>query len=400
MNRKIIIHRFDIAMCIYIIFFIAIMYSGSTFISNYIMQLICLVDLLLFAMAKIKGFRKNAFLNKNEKYIFLHFIILIIFFIFQLSFSFNKSVTLVFVERFIAYLFLLIFIPQVNTCFITIKSMRLYSFIVAGSILIVTIATGTKSGGLVGDFQFSGMMMSISFGIILIDYFFEQNYWNIIGLALTFLALLSSGKRTFSLIAVIAFILISFIIKKRRKFIYIFISMILLVSVAYITVPAVRLVFERFTEYFNDNTFNGRKYYWIAAFEIFKSNKLLGIGMGTFSKYFDTFYHRFGNLEAYDAHNTYIQILAETGIVGTVLLLLFFFIILIKTIKLFKNKEIKENQKCLYILCYSLFIQVWFLVYGFTGNPLYGAGQFFFYISGVAMMISLKSYIKNKMLYQ
>ena len=166
--------------------------------------------------------------------------------------------------------------------------------------------------------------------------------------------------------------------------------------VAYFTVPAVRMLAERILLYSGDKTYNGRSYYWTAALSIFSNNKIHGIGMGCFSQYFDVYFHRLGNLEAYDAHNIYIQMLAELGIVGEALFVIFFVICLISTIKLFKKlRKIREKEYG-YVLCYSVFLQIWFIVYGATGNPLYGAGQSFFYIASIAMMMSVKHELKIK----
>lgn len=390
--------KFNIFELAYILLFVLAMFSGSTALSGYVMPMICAIVIILFLTSIIKGFPKNAIKYKGDYLLKSIMALIVLFLIYQLSFSYNKSVTAVFVERFFVYSLLFVFVPKMDLTFKVIKVIRWYSFFVAISIIITTLITGSHSGGLVGNYQFAGMMMSISFGVFLTDYYFEKNNMNLFGLALTFIALLTSGKRTFSLLALLAYLLIFLISKnkdKRKKFIYMTGSLIMIVFIAYFTIPSVRLVAERLIAYSGDTTYNGRSYFWTAAIDIYEENKAVGIGMGCFSHYFDAFYHRLGNMEAYDAHNIYIQMLAELGIVGELLFVSLFTTGLIKTFLLLKKESIRKNKKCMYILCYSLYIQLWFIIYGFTGNPLYGAGQCFFYISAVAMMLSLKNYTRE-----
>lgn len=392
------ISKEEILNSLYITFFILIMFSGATFLSNYVMQFVVVLIFILFCCSKIKGFSKIAYKSKGSKLLKFNFLLIIVFLVSQLSYSFVPSITMVFIERFIAFFFLLHYVPKPKLIYKTIKAIRFVAFPVAISIIGMTLISGTKSGGLVGTYQYSGMLMSICFGVLLIDYFFEKNNFNLVGLILILLALLTSGKRTFTLLACLAFFIIYMMTndkEKRKKFLKL--SLILGVGfiIAYSTIPAVRLVFERFSSYSNDTTYNGRSFYWNAAFQIYNNNKIHGIGMGCFSSYFDIYFHRFGNVEAYDAHNIYIQMISEIGIVGTGLFILSFIIALLKTLKLLRSKEIKNNKENMYILCYTIYLQLWFIIYGFTGNPLYGASQAFFYYSAVSMVLSLNTWKKK-----
>lgn len=382
---------------IYIILFVLIMFSGATFLVYFVMIMIVILVITLFILAKFKNIKKSAFKSKKDKIIKTIMILLIFFFIFQLTISYNPNITLTFIERFIVYFLLLLYVPTSDLSLKVIKAMKWYSIPVAISIIIQTLITGEKSGGLVGDFQSSGMLMSIAFGIFLIDYYCEKNKSDLLGLILPLLALLTSGKRMFSLLAVIAYILVFLISNDKHKiikFIKLSILMLLGLIVAYYMIPAVRLVFERLILFSGDKTYNGRIYLWQVGFKIYKNNPIYGIGMGCFSNYFNNFYHRFGNMDAMDAHNIYIQMLAETGIVGMLLVGLFLITNLIKTISLLKNTIIKNSKTKKYVLCYSLWLQVWFILYGLTGNPLYSASQAFFYFSAIAMRIALTQEIE------
>lgn len=398
-NVRSIFKDMDTCSKLYIILYIAVMFSGSTFLESFVMPLICVMILMLFCMSKVKGFQKNAFVCKKISVIHIIMLALVAFMIYQMRFSFRPDTTLVFVERFTVY-FMLLFIPtKIEMNYRIIKAMRWYSYPVALSILAEVLITGKKAGGLVGNYQFAGMMMSVSFSVILIDYYFSRKKINIFGLGITFLALMTSGKRSFTLLAAAAYILIFSFTKdkkKTKKFLMLTSLLLVIVLLAYLFIPSVRLVFERFVEYTGDETYNGRTYYWEAARQIYHNNKLTGIGMGCFSAYFDVYFHRLGNSVAYDAHNIYMQMIAELGIIGTGLFMLLFISALLLTFDLLRRKSIRQNKKYMYVLCYSTYMQIWFIVYGFTGNPLYGAGQCFFYIGAIAMMLSLRMNILKR----
>ena len=113
-----------------------------------------------------------------------------------------------------------------------------------------------------------------------------------------------------------------------------------------------------------------------SSFRIFKDNKIFGIGTKMFreickeEKYIvrTEFDHSIFGCQT-SPHNYYLQLLTETGIIGTIpLIVLFFFIIFIfikQTYNVFftKKKYLSDFQICLYI---ALFISVWPLVP--TGN--------------------------------
>lgn len=396
MKKPKIFKELDVTASLYIILFIVIMFSGSTLISAYVMQLICILILLLFGMARVIGIQKLAYVNRQEVGLKVIMVSIVFFLIYQLSFAYNPGTTLVFVERFIAYGMLFVFVPSLELSYRVIKAIRWYSYPVAISILLSTLINGSKSGGLVGNYQFAGMMMSIAFGVILINYYYDKSKWDLPGLIITILALFTSGKRSFSLLAIIAYMIVYKLNndpKKGKKFMYLTAMIGVTVIIAYATIPAVRLVFERLQQYSGDTSYNGRAYFWTAARQIFLENQMTGIGMGCFSGYFDSFFHRLGNMEAYDAHNVYIQMAAELGIIGEGLFIGLFIVSLLKTLMMFKTIFVRENEKCMYVLTYSTFLQIWFIVYCLTGNPLYGAGQCFFYIAAIAMMLSVKEHV-------
>lgn len=380
----------------YNIIFLLIMYSGSTFLSKYVMELVCLLILIRIMQS---GFFNIVFFYKKIQLIHIFLVIFNIFLFFQLFVSFDKNITFVFFQRFLIFLIFLLYPLKNRINYQILNLIKRYSIFIAISILGSSIIYKTKMGGLVGDYQSAGMMMSISYGIFLIDFYLEKKNKgkNIAGLFLCLLALFTSGKRMFTLIVLFFYLLIFYLINKKGKIkkIILLSSLMILGSIlSYILIPQVRTVVERIIFYSGDKTYNGRGYYWIAALEIFKNNKLYGIGMGCFSSYFNFKFHRLGNLEAYDAHNIYIQMLAEGGVIGETLLIILLFYPTYKTYFLLKKKLLNKND--LRVCLFSFYILLWFILYGLTGNPLYGANQEFFYIVGVSMMLSVYKIVKER----
>ena len=89
-----------------------------------------------------------------------------------------------------------------------------------------------------------------------------------------------------------------------------------------------------------------------------------------------------------NGHNIYIQILSETGILGFMLLIPFFIINIIENFKGLKN-NFENNRKC-FVFCSCLCIQVIFLLWGFTGNPLYDVYPLLVYMTSVGIVWSMK----------
>ena len=124
----------------------------------------------------------------------------------------------------------------------------------------------------------------------------------------------------------------------------------------------------------------GRVNFWNVAIQQFKENPILGIGWKSF------WHFEFYGVH-YDVHNIYLQLLCEVGIMGAVVFYLFFAISLYRAIKIVIKKNIDMKYKK--IALFSVFYQVFFLLYGITGNPLYDASFYIMYFISVAFIIPI-----------
>lgn len=133
---------------------------------------------------------------------------------------------------------------------------------------------------------------------------------------------------------------------------------------------------------------SNRIFLWLHAWETFLQNPILGIGWGNFK---ETVIGTVTVHTEMEAHNIYLQLLSETGIVGTVSILAPFFITYLYTIK--TTRRISRNNdmyssKWKFSVLYSFFIQTFFLLYGITGNPLYDYSFLIMYFLSFGMIYS------------
>lgn len=122
---------------------------------------------------------------------------------------------------------------------------------------------------------------------------------------------------------------------------------------------------------------NGRFVRFAYGWELFKQNPIFGIGWAQY---------RYNYIKYSDVHNIYIQLLCETGIVGTVIFVLAFLCSLVKGIKkLLTCVRLNITDERRELLFYALFVQLLFLMYGLVGNGLYDYYIFYFYAFAVAV---------------
>ncbi|MEH7225031.1 O-antigen ligase family protein [Bacillus sp. JJ1566] len=115
---------------------------------------------------------------------------------------------------------------------------------------------------------------------------------------------------------------------------------------------------NRFKEAFSEDTVelssqDGRIYYVTKAIEVFKDYPIIGAGFGTFGgaatlAYSSPIYKNYGIQTDFYSDNQYILTLAETGIIGVLILSVFVFSLLFITIMIFKRKEIEYSILALF----------------------------------------------------
>lgn len=169
------------------------------------------------------------------------------------------------------------------------------------------------------------------------------------------------------------------------------IVVVLLLLVLYFVslyIPAISAVLDRFQGMSDDETFGGRSDYYSICIEMWKENPLTGHGWGSFTQ---TLYQSgisdlkrlyfAGNLTQ-KAHNVYLQLLAEEGGLGLLLFFILAFTGVARAVLWGAEKRAAEQKMdradSLGIL--SVGVQVFFLMYCITGNPLYDLVEYSIYL--------------------
>lgn len=238
--------------------------------------------------------------------------------------------------------------------------------------------------GIFADHANAAFAMNIGFAIQFSKYLSEKKRKDLVASILFFGTLFFTGKRSLMAIPVIMICVSMLMIVKNKRMkqtmIGVMVLLVLLFGVVS-TVPSINHLFFRDS---NDLWNSRTTVLWPIAIRMFLSSKFLGTGFNTFNSIIGMNNRHNATLSdwGYHAHNIYVQIIAETGILGALLLFYVFFKNYKKTVKLLKGSS-AENYRLLSI---SLLIQTLWLVYGITGNTFYYPSQLLCYLVAIGTM--------------
>lgn len=121
----------------------------------------------------------------------------------------------------------------------------------------------------------------------------------------------------------------------------------------------------------------GRNQLHEQALIYFRENPFLGIGWSNFKSMY-----AFRNTHV---HCIYLQLLCETGLIGFAVFMMFFATRLFKTFFSVMKSRFLDNPLESGWIKFSLFIQLYFLLYGITGNPLYDIEETIIYFFAIGI---------------
>lgn len=212
-----------------------------------------------------------------------------------------------------------------------------------------------------------------------------------LSIALIFSAILLTGKRSFAVMAIIIPLFVYLLGKKQ------FIGTVFALLIGSLAVYVAVIYFVNHLDLFTDNVFlhrlaetveeiqyaedfsSGREGLAESAIRLFEENPVFGVGVGNFVK---------ASRQYTDVHNTYLQVLCEQGIIGLLLMVIPLIVCLLKTISLLR---VNINSQYSPYIKYSLFIQIYFLMYSFTGNTMVNYEVYFFYFLAIALLINVET---------
>ncbi|MFA5338013.1 MAG: O-antigen ligase family protein [Candidatus Omnitrophota bacterium] len=153
--------------------------------------------------------------------------------------------------------------------------------------------------------------------------------------------------------------------------------------------------FDRFTGLFKQekNTVWERTVLWKSAWGMVEERPILGIGINTFSKYFPK-YKPADYPDLRYAHNSYLQMWSETGIVGLLLFLSIPLSILVKTLRKIKLKAADGQQGLILLGLTAGYIG--FLVHSCFDNNLFSLVLTTLFWVFSAYIVSFNNYLKEK----
>ena len=235
-----------------------------------------------------------------------------------------------------------------------------------------------------GMYLVVGLFAAVAFGIR----FCINKLYRLVIIGTFFVAILMTGKRAHLLFSIFALFILYYIYlsnQKKNRFVKILGILLCVAVVGMIIIlyfPSLGTAFTRFQESIDDGDVTSHRInIWQVAISLFWENPLFGVGWGNFQNYYEII----RNYRAH-AHNTYIQLFCETGIIGAGIYIGWFVVLLVKTIKTLINFRISnESTERVSHISFSLLMQVFFLVYCFTGNPLYEQQMYIPYFCACAI---------------
>ena len=261
------------------------------------------------------------------------------------------------------------------------------------------IDVGTlATAGFTRHYSHNGLYIATGFIIACSALLSKKSKMNLLVTSLFFIGLLFTQKRGPLLAALISVILVYLITNnsKLSKKIFVFLIGVAVtivgVYVGYILFPKLFAVIDRFS---TDNLLTGRQYLWDEALDMFMECPLCGVGFRAYphkmSVVIDTI--KVTNL---NAHNIYLQILAETGIIGFLCFMIPMLFSLINTLTFLRNNRMYLSERTTMVLLFSSIMQLFFLVNGITENSLYDRVIYVPYLLSVAYYISIYKSVKKK----
>lgn len=225
-----------------------------------------------------------------------------------------------------------------------------------------------------------------------------------------FLSFLLNGKRGTLVWCIVSIVLTWFITtEKKSKFITRFVIIgclsIVLLQITIENIPSLNFVFERFSELGSDSSSSERFEMWGLAFLNFLRSPLLGIGFMNFREQYSMHLaykvtNEFIDISSYrrlDAHNVYVQVLCEMGLIGFFMYILAVILLLRYTIRALKYFSEIKSYHYKYAASLSFCLQIFYLLYSLSGNCLYDL-TFYLYIFAMAITALLNNRIDNRRL--
>ena len=298
-------------------------------------------------------------------------------------------------------------IPNVIATYVFLLVPGLYKFMIALYGLIPVGTSGGTAGyraGLQNHYSQNGTLIAfvlLVLGGCLLYYVTEAktiNYPILVMTLLSFAAIILTSKRAHFLFTLAAFCAVYFIANPKQilgRGFKLFAALLLGAAALYFMsfhVSAIQTLLARLMTAGNDSQTRTRFKMWALAIELFKKHPVMGIGWGGYKQvYAAELYQDWQPIGAkfLNSHNTYLQLLCETGVIGFFIYLWASLGTLLVTAKalMYRRSLASWKRKILYV---SVASQVFVLFYNFTGNTLYDYTIFMYSFSAMSGLAVLR----------
>lgn len=385
------------------------------------------VFLVLIALKKFTGYFSKKILSLNLMWIFTIFFVLYknadlkygsnVSYIVYYVISMMLMLILIYDEKWIEYFVKFMLLTSIVYAIFTVifKIVKpLYYYLIpkiySGAILTQLMQQYEENhmAGIASHYSTNAIYLILGVGIIICNYYddkykmvrYSPKY--ILIFAILIISLLFTGKRgtiIFGVLAIISVFLseVSILkIKKFMKYSIVFVILVVVISLIIYFIPEIRNGIAGFLRLDTGKTLNditsGRVDLYTRALDDFRQSPLWGCGWGYYKRKYSYIYSYVGEGFYMDVHNIYIQLLCETGILGFTAFLIPILLTVFNTKRLLRKNSlgvIKLSDEHKKYLKLSLFLQVFFILYGLTGNPLYDYWVFMIYILGVSIFMTV-----------
>lgn len=209
--------------------------------------------------------------------------------------------------------------------------------------------------GFTGQTSISAFYLSLGFLVCLSSLSFtkKKHLLFIVLTILFFIAIALTNRRgTFVVISILTSLYIYLLKSRRIKIIIILSIAFFLIIFGYQSIPGLDSIVDKFRVYISANNItSGRMELWKNAINQFKMKPIFGSGWLSYNIIYNVS----------SAHNSYLQLLSDLGLIGFVLFFLPFTYGFVITMRLFMKTRIKviDNQD---FIVFSFFIQLFFFL--------------------------------------
>lgn len=230
--------------------------------------------------------------------------------------------------------------------------------------------------------QYSGLFYEVSYAAVIISvciviYFVDlmiipkksNKMFSMFMISLSYIAIILTGKRSFMLLLPVVLVLLYVLyVREHLKVIHI---IFVFLGICFLCIKSEN-IFNLVEKILNKGSNNGgiqlseRGDFWALALNMFSENPILGTGLNSFDLKFNLSGIRNIKYDFAGAHNIYIQLLGETGLLGV-----FFYFGAIYTSFFRGLKAVLINKNIGSIMWISLAIGMILLLYGLSGNVIY-----------------------------